>query len=68
MRKLAGDHIEVHSAGTAPGSAINTLSAQALLEVGVDITAEHPTPIDPRLVRDVDVVVMGVVVGVFRRI
>ena len=57
MRKLAGDHIEVHSAGTAPGSAINTLSAQALLEVGVDITAEHPKPIDPRLVRDVDVVV-----------
>jgi arsenate-mycothiol transferase len=30
----------VHSAGTKPGAAINELSAQALLEVGVDITDE----------------------------
>ena len=57
MRKLAGDHIDAHSAGTAPGSAINSLSAESLLEGGVDITAEHPKPIDPDLVRDVDVVV-----------
>ena len=57
MRKLAGDTVDVHSAGTKPGTAINSLSAQSLLEVGVDITAEHPKPIDPRLVRDVDVVV-----------
>ena len=57
MRKLAGDSVDVHSAGTKPGTAINSLSAQSLLEVGVDITAEHPKPIDPRLVREVDVVV-----------
>ncbi len=57
MRKLAGDSVDVHSAGTKPGTAINSLSAQSLLEVGVDIAAEHPKPIDPRLVRDVDVVV-----------
>ena len=57
MRKLAGDSVDVHSAGTKPGTAINSLSAQSLLEVGVDIAAEHPKPIDPRLVREVDVVV-----------
>jgi arsenate-mycothiol transferase len=57
MRKLAGDRIDVYSAGTAPGSAINALSAQSLLEVGVDITGEHPKPIDPDLVREVDVAV-----------
>jgi protein-tyrosine-phosphatase len=57
MRKLAGDRIEVYSAGTAPGSAINTLSAQSLLEVGADITGEHPKPIDPALLRQVDLVV-----------
>jgi arsenate-mycothiol transferase len=47
----------VHSAGTKPGSSINDLSAQALLEVGVDITAETPKPVDYELARDVDVVV-----------
>lgn len=57
MRELAGDAIEVFSAGTAPGSALNALSAEALREVGVDISAEYPKPIDPALVGDVDVVV-----------
>jgi arsenate-mycothiol transferase len=57
MRKIAGDQIEVYSAGTAPGSAINALSAQSLLEVGVDITGEQPKPIDSALLREVDRVV-----------
>jgi arsenate-mycothiol transferase len=57
MRQLAGDTVSVHSAGTKPGSSINDLSAQALLEVGVDITAETPKPVDYELARDVDVVV-----------
>ena len=51
MRKIAGDLVGVYSAGTAPGS------AQSLLEVGVDITGEHPKPIDPTLLREVDLVV-----------
>ena len=34
MRKAAGDRVEVHSAGTNPGSQINALSAQVLAEVG----------------------------------
>ncbi len=57
MRKIAGDLVGAYSAGTAPGSAINALSAQSLLEVGVDITGEHPKPIDPTLLREVDLVV-----------
>jgi arsenate-mycothiol transferase len=57
MRKIAGDAVQVYSAGTTPGSAINDLSAQALAEVGVDITGNAPTLVDPRLVQDVDVVV-----------
>jgi arsenate-mycothiol transferase len=57
MRKIAGGRVDVFSAGTAPGSAINALSAQSLLEVGVDITAERPKPIDPALLREVDLVV-----------
>ena len=49
--------MQVYSAGTKPGTAINDLSAQALAEVGVDITGNTPTLIDPQLVRDVDLVV-----------
>jgi arsenate-mycothiol transferase len=57
MRKIAGDTIDVSSAGTKPGDAINDLSAQVLNEVGVDITQEKPKLIDPQLVHDVDIVV-----------
>ncbi|ELB90536.1 arsenate reductase [Rhodococcus wratislaviensis IFP 2016] len=58
MRKVAGDAVEVYSAGTKPGNSVNALSAESLLEVGVDITGETPKLIDPQLVRDVDVVVI----------
>ena len=57
MKKIAVDAVEVHSAGTKPGTEINRLSAEALLEVGVDITAERPKPIDPNVLAGVDVVV-----------
>lgn len=57
MRQLAGDTVTVYSAGTKPGAAVNDLSAQALLEVGVDITSEQPKPVDYDLARDVDLVV-----------
>ena len=60
MRKLAGDAVEVYSAGTRPGDALNSLSAQSLAEVGVDVSAEHPKPIDPDVLRRVDrVIVLG---------
>ncbi|BBY50468.1 putative arsenate reductase [Mycolicibacterium arabiense] len=57
MRRLAGDTVNVHSAGTKPAGAVNDLSAQALLEVGVDITGEQPKLVDLELARDVDLVV-----------
>ncbi|MCW2093123.1 UNVERIFIED_ORG: arsenate-mycothiol transferase [Rhodococcus erythropolis] len=57
MRKAASDQVNVYSAGTKPGDAVNALSVETLLEVGVDITGETPTLIDPQLVRDVDLVV-----------
>lgn len=60
MSQLAGDAVEVHSAGTRPGNALNVLSAESLAEVGVDVSAEHPKPIDPELLSRVDrVIVLG---------
>lgn len=57
MRAAAHDRVEIHSAGTQPGASINALSAESLAEVGVDISGEVPKPIDPRLLRSVDLVV-----------
>lgn len=57
MRRAAGDTVDVHSAGTEPGDAVNALSAAALAEVGIDITDQTPRSIDPALLRGVDVVV-----------
>lgn len=57
MRKIAGDSVDVYSAGTKPGDGINALSAEALAEAGVDISDERPKPVDVQLVRDVDFVI-----------
>ena len=60
MRKLAGDSVQVHSAGTRPGDALNPLSAESLAELGVDVSGEHPKPIEPDLLGRVDrVIVLG---------
>ena len=57
MRQAAGNTVDVYSAGTKPGSAVNGLSAESLREVGVDISGETPKPLDPHVVEKVDVVV-----------
>lgn len=57
MEHRAGGTVEVHSAGTKPGSAINALSAQVIAEVGADMSGGTPTAIDPDLLARVDRVV-----------
>lgn len=57
MRQLTRDSVIVHSAGTRAGEHVNALSAQALAEVGIDISGEAPTQLDAGMLRDVDVVV-----------
>ena len=60
MRKAAGDTVTVESAGTAPGAAINALSAESLLEVGVDITDQVPKQLTDELISGFDrVIVLG---------
>jgi arsenate-mycothiol transferase len=57
MASLAGGAVEVHSAGTEPGDALNEQSVRALAELGIDISGERPEPVTEQLVRDADVVV-----------
>ena len=44
LRHLAGDAVEVRSAGSIPGDQVNPAAVAAMAEVGIDITAETPKP------------------------
>ncbi|MGY5884205.1 arsenate-mycothiol transferase ArsC [Modestobacter lacusdianchii] len=58
MTDLAGDAVDVHSAGTAPGTKVNAEAAASLAELGIDITTQQPKVITEERVRAVDVVVI----------
>ena len=57
MTKAAAGRVVAHSAGTKPGTSINALSAEVLAEVGADMSGGTPKPIDPELLRTVDLVI-----------
>jgi arsenate reductase len=54
---LAGERIDVRSAGSEPAGQLNPMAVQAMHEVGVDITAEQPTLLSTDAVRKADVVI-----------
>lgn len=58
MKREAGDAIVVTSAGTKPGDKINGLSAEVLLDLGVDIRAEVPKPLTEEAMREAGLVVI----------
>lgn len=65
MRHVAGDTVEASSAGTRAGAAVNTLSADSLLELGIDIRGNTPRQLTADLVDASDlVVVLGQDAGV----
>lgn len=57
LRALAGDRIEVRSAGSAPGDTLNPVAVQAMAELGIDITDQRPRILTPEDVQASDVVV-----------
>jgi len=57
LRHLAGDRIEVLSAGSAPASMINPVAVAAMAEEGIDISAEQPKILSADAVKASDVVV-----------
>ena len=60
MTHLAGDRIEVRSAGSTPGDAVNPAAVEAMAEAGIDISAEVPKVLTVDTVRESDVcVTMG---------
>ena len=46
LRHLAGDAVDVRSAGSEPADRINPVAVEAMREVGIDITANTPRKLD----------------------
>ena len=57
LTHLAGDRVEVRSAGSAPADSINPAVVEALKEVGIDISNEQPKVLTTSAVEQSDVVI-----------
>lgn len=57
LRHLAGNRIEVRSAGSMPADQINPVAVEAMREEGIDIAAEQPKVLTPEHVEASDVVI-----------
>jgi protein-tyrosine-phosphatase len=60
LTRLAGDRIEVRSAGSTPADRVNPVAVEAMKEVGIDIAAQTPKLLTVDAVKASDVcVTMG---------
>ena len=57
LTHLAGDRIEVRSAGTEPADQINPVAVAAMAEMGIDITTAAPKILTADTVQSSDVVI-----------
>lgn len=57
LSRLAGERIEVRSAGSAPADQVNPVAVEVMREAGIDITAEAPKLLTTDAVSAADVVV-----------
>src|SRR4051794_22860686 len=57
LTHLAGDAVEVRSAGSAPKDAVNPAAVQAMAEVGIDISDQKPKILTTDAVQASDVVI-----------
>jgi len=57
LAHLAGDTVEVRSAGTQPADRVNPVAVEAMREAGIDITAQMPKVLTDGAVQTSDVVV-----------
>jgi arsenate reductase (thioredoxin) len=57
LQHLAGDRIEVLSAGSQPADRVNAVAVAAMAEVGIDVAGETPKLLTESAVRESDVVI-----------
>jgi protein-tyrosine-phosphatase len=57
LSQLAGDRLEVRSAGSEPADRLNPMVLEAMGEKGVDLSREQPKLLDTEAVKEADVVI-----------
>jgi protein-tyrosine-phosphatase len=57
LRHLAGERVEVRSAGSVPAEQINPVAVEAMREEGIDIAGEQPRVLTTEAVQASDVVI-----------
>ncbi len=57
LRHLAGDTVEVRSAGSAPGDRVNPAAVEAMREVGIDIAGQQPKKLEWETAESSDVII-----------
>ena len=57
VRMVAGDRVEVRSAGSEPADRLNPVAVAAMAEVGIDIAWNQPAVLTTEAVRDSEVVI-----------
>jgi arsenate reductase len=57
LRAVAGDLLEVHSAGSNPAGYVHPKAIEALREIGIDISAHASKHMNDFLDRDIDTVI-----------
>ncbi|QOC26101.1 arsenate reductase ArsC [Microbacterium hominis] len=57
LRALAGDRIDVFSAGSEPGDAVNPAAVAVMAEEGIDLSTATPQILTTDAVRQADVVI-----------
>ncbi|MGH1550839.1 arsenate reductase ArsC [Leifsonia poae] len=57
LRALAGDRVDVLSAGSEPGDRINPVAVAAMAEEGIDIAGSTPKVLTTEAVQESDVVI-----------
>ncbi|KAL5341953.1 phosphotyrosine protein phosphatase I superfamily [Aspergillus crustosus] len=57
LTHLAGDSIEVRSAGSAPKDSVNPMAVEAMREEGIDLTNQTPKILTTEAIQSSDVVI-----------
>ncbi len=57
LRHLAGDRVNVASAGSEPGELVNPVAVEAMADEGIDIATVTPRLLEAEDVREADVVI-----------
>lgn len=57
LERLGGDRVRVLSAGTHPADDVHPNVVASMREVGIDLSAARPRPLEDEAVREADVVV-----------